>query len=41
MLEVDVRLGRRTRDLMEDHERAQEERFFDQWLKSRQEEAKP
>ena len=41
MLEVDVRLGRRTRDLMEDHERVQEERFFDQWLKSRQEEAKP
>ena len=40
MMEVDVRLGRRTRDLMEDHERVQEERFFDQWLKSREEEVK-
>ena len=41
MMEVDVRLGRRTRELMEDHERVEEERFFDQWLKSREAEAKP
>lgn len=39
-LEVDVRLGRRTRDLMLPAERAEEERFFDNWIKSNQTEAK-
>ena len=41
VFEVDVRLGRRTRDLMLDEERLKEERFFDQWLQSRKAKAKP
>ena len=41
MLDVDVRLGKRARDLMEPAERTEEERFFDQWLQNRRSEAKP
>ena len=32
ILEVDVRLGRRTRELMDSDEKRQEELFFDQWM---------
>ena len=35
IIEVDVRLGRRTRELMDPEEKRAEDLFFDQWMESR------